>query len=181
MEQARFCHVPGKPILVCSFLLILGVGCQAPAQVDASPPRAKLPAFTELADGWNGIVPGGETSCAVTRDFRFYALRGDPTRLLLYLTGGGACWNGRDCDPNAERSAVYVSGRSEPRAGPVPRYPRAAQPENPFAGYSAVWVPACTGDVYLGDHDTTYTIANATVREMLSVLGATRERIRKEL
>ena len=181
MEQARFCHVPGKPILVCSFLLILGVGCQAPAQVDASPPRAKLPAFTELADGWNGIVPGGETSCAVTRDFRFYALRGDPTRLLLYLTGGGACWNGRDCDPNAQ-DPLYTS-----RVGPNREPGRfrgileLRNPKNPFAGYSAVWVPACTGDVYLGDHDTTYTIANATVREMLSVLGATRERIRKEL
>jgi hypothetical protein len=35
-----------------------------------------------------------------------------------------------------------------------------ANPENPFAGYSAVFVRYCTGDLHLGDRDATYTVKN---------------------
>ena len=127
-------------------------------KVPASPPPAKLPAFAELGDGWRAMEPGGETSCAITRDFRFYARRGDPTRLLLYLTGGGACSTGKDCDPTAEDPpyAYRIGPNREPgRFGGILEL---RNPKNPFAEYSMVWVPACTGDVHLGDRDVTYTI-----------------------
>lgn len=149
------------PAIVYSLPLLVAVTSSASAQTPSSPARATLPMFAELGDGWHAMVPGRETSCAVTRDFRFYARRGDPTRLLLYLTGGGACSTGKDCDPTAEDPpyAHRVGPNREPsRFGGILDL---RNPENPFAGYSMVWVPACTGDVHLGDRDATYTIESA--------------------
>ncbi len=68
----------------------------------------------QLADGWNTIEPGGETVCAHDDPFSFFVRRGDPNRLLVYLYGGGACWDAEGC---AEGSDIY-SQRIEPRMHP---------------------------------------------------------------
>ncbi len=118
----------------------------------------ELPALSELDDGWNTLHPGGETTCALGDDFHFWVRIADPTRLVIFLNGGGGCWNAETCDP--DRETFTYSSAVEPHRDPgrLSGIFDLDHPENPVAGYSMVVVPVCTGDAYLGDRDVTYTL-----------------------
>jgi len=67
------------------------------------------------------------------------------TKLMVYLEGGGACFN-RFCDNLFSRSA------NQPTSGGIFDRANAA---NPVKDYTWVYVPYCTGDVYGGQGETT--------------------------
>jgi hypothetical protein len=131
-----------------SLLLLLGAVPHARAQAPTSSPPAQLPPLASLGEGWHTMEPRGDSACAATRDYRHFVRPGDPTRLLIYLTGGGACWNGKDCDPTAEDPPYAHSIRPNREPGRLGGIFDLRDPRNPL-----VWVPACTGDVHLGDRD----------------------------
>lgn len=141
--------------IVCLIILFLLAVSKVTAQ---SRTDASLPALPELDDGWNTLHPGGETTCAHGDDFVFFARAADPDRLVVYLHGGGGCWDAKTCDP--ERETFIYSSTVEPRRHPTQLSGifELDHPENPFAGYSMVVVPVCTGDAYLGDRDATYML-----------------------
>jgi hypothetical protein len=130
----------------------------------AQPPATQLPTFAELKDGWNSLTPGGETSCAVDSNYRFFARRAAPDRVLVFFEGGGACTDGRSCDPDGQSAfAGQPTFKATVNVAPPPRAGifDLGNPDNPFAGYSMVFVSYCTGDVHLGARDTTYTNEDA--------------------
>lgn len=133
----------------------------------AAPARAALPALDALGEGWVTLEPGGETSCALGAEFQFYVRAGDPTRLLVYLQGGGACFDAETCDPARQpspyRPAIWPDFHPSQQGGIL----ALDNPENPFAGHSVVVIPVCTGDAHLGIRDATYTLtdANGETRE----------------
>ncbi len=113
-----------------------------------------LPALTELEEGWQTLLPGGNTVCAHGSPFAFYSHMGDPNRLVIYLYGGGGCWDAETCTPGtglyveeiAEwHNPAYLDGMMKP-----------GHPENPFDGFTKLAIPVCTGDVYIGDRDVEY-------------------------
>jgi len=140
-----------------SVLLSLALTTQSAAQVDSRAADAALPNLAQLHEGWNTLHPGGETTCAHGSEYVFYAREADPTRLVVYLYGGGGCWDAETCDP--ERHDTYTS-TIEPARHPsrLSGIFDLDHPENPVAGYSMVAVPVCTGDSFLGDRDATYTL-----------------------
>ena len=81
-------------------------------------------------------------------------LRGDPyqvevhhgttNKVLLYLEGGGACWNAQTCwdSPLAKLTADPTFG-----AGIF----ELNNPDNPFKDWNIVYVPYCDGSVFGGD------------------------------
>ena len=81
--------------------------------------------------------------------------------LVVFLEGGGACASGQDCwvQPTAAHIAsgygVQQLG-SEPALG-LPIFDR-ADPSNPFADASYVFVPYCTGDLHAGNGVATYEV-----------------------
>jgi hypothetical protein len=87
------------------------------------------------------------------------------TRVLIYLEGGGACWNEATC--YTLMSAVnFTTGYSETNfmadstdqaglAEPNGFFDRTAT-ANPFQDYSYVYVPYCTGDIFAGNNVVTY-------------------------
>lgn len=107
---------------------------------------------------WNIHRPGGETRCADGSEFRYYTREGDPGKLLIYYTGGGACWNGQQCDTGTEPTpyAFNVNGNDPRRRGGIFNLDH---PENPFKDYTIAYAPTCTGDVVLGDTVSTYHYA----------------------
>jgi hypothetical protein len=127
-------------------------------QAHSRPSVAALPDFAELEAGWNTLHPGGETTCAHGDEFVFFARPADPARLVIYLHGGGGCWDANTCDPERE-TAIYSSTVEPSRhPGQLSGIFDLDHPENPFVGYSMVVVPVCTGDAFLGDRDATYTL-----------------------
>lgn len=84
-------------------------------------------------------------------------------RVLIYLEGGGACWDDDSC--YVQKSAANIDSGYGPadfaavasKGGlllqPDTAFDRSAQ-ANPFKESSFVYVPYCTGDVHAGDNVT---------------------------
>ncbi len=115
-----------------------------------------MPALDELDEGWNTMKPGGETTCAHGTGFEFYVRAAHTGKLLVYFYGGGACW---DADGCVEGSTIYTQYiRPERHPDRLHGIFDLENPDNPFSEYSMIGIPVCTGDVHLGDRDTTYVL-----------------------
>jgi len=107
---------------------------------------------------WEKVVPGGDCHCANGSEFAFWVRPADPTKVVLFLEGGGACWDATTCAFTDANSTTYdwnVTGGDDPafQSGILDL----SHPDNPFADYSFVFVPYCTGDVHLGNRTQTYS------------------------
>jgi hypothetical protein len=129
-----------------------------PAAPPESPPAATTAPPTPTAwpapGTWQHIDPGGDTVCLRGTSFSFWARQADPARLLIYFQGGGACWDFGTCSPGSGIVKEFVA------ASDHPRFLRGIfdddHPDNPFAGWSMIFVPYCSGDLHWGNHPQTY-------------------------
>ncbi len=143
--------------------VILLPGCAPPATPAPSP-------LAELGPGWNPIEPGGDTMCSDGSAYRFFVRAADETKLMVYFQGGGACWTGETCDAGGEPTykltadlELHSAAGDQPEKGEMHGIFADGRADNPFADYSVVFVPYCTGDVHIGDRVATYTVAAHTV------------------
>jgi len=90
------------------------------------------------------IFPGNRTRCIFGGDFMFQVQPGAADKLLIHLSGGGACW---DEMTTSVRPACSTSAQPTVLMGLFNRCPG----ENPFQGYTVVHVPHCSGDLHAGD------------------------------
>ena len=61
---------------------------------DAGAVATTAPATTAAAaDEWKKVVPGGDCECADGSEFAFWERRADPTKVVFFLDGGGACFD----------------------------------------------------------------------------------------
>lgn len=108
-----------------------------------------------LEAGWNMIEPRGETTCAHDTDYAYWVHPGTSGNLMIYFEGGGGCWSADTCRQGT--TGYYdsdVTFRDSPeRSNGVLDM---ANPLNPFADYTTVFIPVCTGDVHWGDAVTTF-------------------------
>ncbi len=113
-----------------------------------------IPVTATLDPGWNAFTPGGDTTCSDGSEYKFFARSGNPEKLMVYLQGGGACWSRETCDENISPSYnIRIGGFQPDRYRGIFEFDN---PDNPFADYSVVFAPYCTGDVHLGASDTVY-------------------------
>jgi len=99
-----------------------------------------------------GVRPDGPV-CIAGTDYSVFTRQGDPKKLLIFLQGGGACWQGfYRCNILAV-SQGDAEGQEPPEGGPFPGVFDPTMPENPFADYSVVYMPYCDGSTFGGDND----------------------------
>ena len=87
----------------------------------------------------------------------------DPSKVVFFLEGGGACFTPESCAFTDEPTTLYdwnIGADDDPAR--MSGIFDLANAENPFADYSFVYVPYCTGDVHLGDSAHEYS-ADLTV------------------
>jgi pectinacetylesterase len=89
--------------------------------------------------------------------------------LLIYLAGGGACWDAATCVGSALTPAsVYFPTFFETLAGlefisndpfqsGVGGILTRTRSDNPYSRFAKVFIPYCTGDAHIGSRDTTYS------------------------
>lgn len=104
----------------------------------------------ELEDGWTrhnfDAAAGHGPVCIDGSDYAVFTREGkNPTKLLVMLQGGGACWEGLE---QCRRSV----------AGQEPPFPRVGiwnfdTKKNPLRNYSIVYFPYCDGSVFTGDNE----------------------------
>jgi hypothetical protein len=80
-------------------------------------------------------------------------------KLLVFFNGGGACWDYATCvtlntSTHGPFGASQFAALSSGAAGTIVDV---ASSLNPFNGYSAVFIPYCTGDLHAGNAVATYT------------------------
>jgi hypothetical protein len=123
----------------------------------AAPP----PASVAAPAGWQRVEPGGRTRCGRGGRFAFWARMGAPDRLLVFFEGGGGCWDYRSCAPGSALFDDQVDASDDPTNGAGVL--DLDNPRNPFRGWSVLFVPSCTGDVYAGDAVRTYRAGDEAV------------------
>ena len=128
---------------------------------------ADVPTF----DHSSGLTPSCSNCPGTNPEFAFFVKRGDPTKLMVFFMGGGACWNITNCSYNHTYSedlfeSVMLLGLvSAGAAGGrgVGGFLDTANPDNPFRDWTIVYVPYCTGDLNAGQADYTYPDTYNTV------------------
>lgn len=106
------------------------------------------------------VEPGGDTICSRGTPYRFFAIGGDPKRLVLDFQGGGACWNALTCSIEdaifaaaAPTTEQFANLRTAADLGGLYKDDAA----NPLQGWSLVHIPYCTGDVHWGRATKVYS------------------------
>lgn len=133
-------HSAATSLLPLVGLLLLGSSDAAGA--DAYSPSAAAEETSE----WTMIDAGDETGCAHGTPFRFFFREGaDPSRLVVYFQGGGACWNWVSC------SGMFDTSVTDDELASYHGIFDLTDAENPFRDYSFLFIPYCTGDVHVGD------------------------------
>jgi hypothetical protein len=110
----------------------------------------------DFGDGWTKHMfapdhEGDGPMCIAGTPYSVFTKAGDPDKLLIFMQGGGACWqNFYFCN--------ILSEDQEPPAPPVGIWSETSDfntgdLENPLADYSIVYMPYCDGSVFTGDKD----------------------------
>ncbi len=148
----------------------------------AAPAPAEPPASTQAAttteapvttvsyvDEWERIVAPSDCMCSDKSEYSFFVRKADPAKVVFFLEGGGACFDAAGCGPkstNFKRTVGYEGGMTSNEG-----LFDLANPKNPFADYSMVFVPYCTGDVHLGN--ATHDYGDGVVVEHKGSINAT--------
>ena len=141
---------------------ILEVAGSPSSASDGSTPNGATPSGSSPAgeSEWDKIVPGGDCMCADGSEFAFWERQADPTKVVFYLDGGGACTDTTTCaftGINGESDFYNWSLVDEHPAFPGAGILDFSRDDNPFVDYSFIYVASCTGDGDLGDVTREYS------------------------
>ncbi|MGB5367646.1 MAG: pectin acetylesterase-family hydrolase [Polyangiales bacterium] len=112
------------------------------------------PATSEdVGDGWTKHTfdpDGGEGPiCIAGTPYTAFTRAGNPAKVLIFLNGGGACWEGvPSCSPFANEdppAATGIFADSFDAGGKKPI-------RNKFSDWSIVYLSYCDGSVFVGDN-----------------------------
>ena len=126
---------------------------------DTQAPATDVPTTVE-ATAWDAITAPAGCMCSDGSEFKFFVHRADPAKVVFYLEGGGACFDGSTCGPDSKAFKRTV-GHDDGLEGLTTGIFDFANPKNPFHDWSIVFVPYCTGDVHIGNITKDY--GNGTI------------------
>ncbi len=130
----------------------------------------RIPAVSAVAniDGlplntWTRINLSDQTQCSDGSDYRIYAFQGESPNLLIHFAGGGMAWDARSASKPitiTDFNGFYFPNIWEIVRATLDGISNHTNPENPFAHWSQVYIPYCTGDFHIGDTSITYPLDN---------------------
>ena len=130
----------------------LGTSVSAESEHGVWTKHAFDPKYTPDDTYPSGFRPDGPV-CIAGTDYSVFTREGNPKKLLIFLQGGGACWQGfYQCNILAV-SQEPLEGQEPPEDGPFPGVFDPTMSDNPFADYSVVYMPYCDGSTFGGDND----------------------------
>ena len=138
--------------LVVQRLVLLGALAATLAACGGDRRTVASAATAPADDAWERVVPGGDCQCADGSEFNFWVRKANPKKVVFYLQDGGACFSAETCAPEND---LYQTSVTEGPVGEGGIFAFADE-RNPFADYSVVYVPYCTGDVHIGTRTRKY-------------------------
>jgi len=135
-----------------------GLAADAPrGSPDASPAVAPL---VVPANQWTWTdIPGAACADGTQTGFAVNPAASASKDVLIFLEGGGACWDGTSCWGPVSTSFYVATGygqaafATDPQVAAIYLLDR-TNASNPFADKNIVYVPYCTGDVFSGSRVT---------------------------
>ncbi len=129
-----------------------------PTSSTTTPPAVATTTLPPTAAEWTQHA-AEDCRCADGSPYHYWTRAGDPAKVVLYLQGGGACFDAATCAfdsglyrTNAGSARAVGHNTSEPPTGIFDF----DNPDNPFREWSFVFVPYCTGDFHLGTRSHSY-------------------------
>lgn len=112
---------------------------------------------------WTWVPLAGTTCGDGSRAGIGVNLASDSADLLVYMQGGGACWDANTCfvlDTAVQITAPYTQAQFDADVSSLDATGLFSRTDSlsPFAGASFVYVPYCTGDVHAGTTVRTYSV-----------------------
>jgi len=123
------------------------------AAPDTTVADTAAPETTEPAPTWETVDAPADCQCADGSPFQYFVRKADPAKVMFFMEGGGACFSKETCAPDSDTYKKEVGDGGAGRDGGIFDF---ANPDNPFADWSIVYVPYCTGDVHIGNTTTDY-------------------------
>ncbi len=117
---------------------------------EAEQPEESTATPTEpAAPTWVQHVPDPDEGCICSdgSEFSYWSRTASTDKVVLYYQGGGACFTAEMCSFTDGMYSVTASGPGDGGGGIFDF----DNPDNPFADWSFVFVPYCTGDVHIGN------------------------------
>lgn len=106
-------------------------------------------ASSDVGDGWTKHTfdreGGAGPICIAGTEFSAFTREGNPSKLLIFEQGGGACWQ--------DFYFCNILSEDQEPPGPPTGIFDFDNPDNPFHDYSIVYMPYCDGSVHTGDND----------------------------
>jgi hypothetical protein len=99
---------------------------------------------------WRAVTASGECMCADGSPYTYYIHEADPTKVVFFLQGGGACFSAATCAFDSGSYRVKLGPNDDPNTFSTGVFDFTDK-RNPLADYSFVFAPYCTGDVHLGN------------------------------
>ena len=104
------------------------------------------------APEWELVAGTEDCACADGSEYFYWVREADPTKVVFYLEGGGACFSFESCSFTDGEYDVDIDpndpAEDPNNAGGIFDFDN---PLNPLRDYSFVGVPYCTGDVHIGN------------------------------
>lgn len=142
----------------------------APAADPSTAPVETAPTpIAPVAADWQRVDAPAGCMCADGSPYAYFVREADPTKVLFYLEGGGACFGAEMCAPGSDTYKQVVG--YDGGLGAAPGIFDVANDANPFRDYSIVFVPYCTGDVHSGNLTKDY--GNGVVIEHKGLVNGT--------
>ena len=94
-------------------------------------------------------VPGGV--CGDGSPFKIHIREGNPRKFVFHLQGGGACWDTNTC--YGPIPFTHLSQKPNLKDDPI----NSGQMGHALEDYTYVYIPYCTGDIYIGTHEANYS------------------------
>lgn len=117
----------------------LAAAMALPAESGAKSPDVAPRAGQVAPPGWIAVTPGGDTDCGLDTPYRFFFHEGpDPSKLLIWFEGGGACWEWVSC------SGMFDATVADDELDDFRGIFDFGHPGNPFGDFSMLFVPYCT-------------------------------------
>jgi hypothetical protein len=124
---------------------------------EASPASTAAPETSAPIEGeWETVEAPADCMCSDGAPFEFYVREADPTKVVFFFEGGGACFSAATCAPDSNTFKRTAQLPDDLANGTGDGIWSTSNPDNPIAGWSVVYVPYCTGDVHIGNATTDY-------------------------
>ncbi len=118
------------------------------------------PALDAAVNVWTfSTIPGAACLDGSETGFAVNPAATPTDDLLIFLEGGGACWDGESCWGPVSSAFYVATGYTSVEFATDPQVDLyvldRTNAENPFSGMNMAFIPYCTGDVLAGNNVTT--------------------------